>query len=258
MNKLLLLILFVLLLLVSQNRGAKTFFSFFLTMILIFIYIILMSFGLNAIILAITTCILVSVISLFFLNGKVPKTKAAFISVMIVLLIMFGLIFVIGKRSSLGEFGIESIETIVAFDLGINYSMNDVIIGMFLVSIIGTLIDTSISVSSAMNEVYENNPKMSDKELYKSGMNVGGDILSTTINTLFFALVSTFIGFFMWHKGLSFEEIINYKLLVKDLIELLSLFISSVLIIPITSFVSSKILTKKEDIMIMEDSNGNN
>ena len=245
MNKLLLLILFVLLLIISQNRGAKTFFTFLLTMLLIFIYIILMSFGINAIILALIICVSVSAISLFYLNGKLPKTKSAFISVMIVLIIMFGLIFIIGKRSSIGEYGIESIETIVAFDLGINYNMNDVIIGMYLVSIIGTLIDTSISVSSAMNEVYENNPKMSSKELYRSGMSVGGDILSTTINTLYFALVSTFIGFFMWHKGLLFEEIINYKIFAKNIIELLTLFISSVLIIPITSYVCSKLLTKE-------------
>jgi uncharacterized membrane protein len=243
MNKLLLLILFILLLIVGKERGAKTFITFLLSMLLIIIYIILMSFGLNALILAFIICILVSLLSLYFLNGKSPKTKSAFIGVMIVLLIMFAVIYIIGKRASIGAYGIESIETIVAFDLGINYNMNNVIIGMYLVSIIGTLIDTSISISSAMNEVYENNPKIDNKKLYKSGMNVGGDILSTTINTLYFALVSTFIGFFMWHKGLSFEEVINYKLLVKDLIQLLALFISSILIIPITSYISSKMLT---------------
>ena len=96
--------------------------------------------------------------------------------------------FFIGKISNIQGFSSDSVETIGAFSYLINYDMTKVIIGMYLICVIGTIIDTSISVSSSMNEVLENNPKINEKELYKSGMNVGGDILSTTINTLFFAI----------------------------------------------------------------------
>ena len=242
MNKILWILLFFLLLIIGKNRGVKTFFTFLLSMILIVTYILLMKLGLNAIILAIIICIIASIISIFFLNGYNSKTKSSFISVMIVLLFIFILIYIIGKKANIGVFGDESLETISAFSYGINYNMNNVLIGMFLVSVIGTIIDTSISVATAMNEVLENNPKIKEKELYNSGMNVGGDILSTTINTLYFALISTFIGFFMWHKGASFEYIINYKLFAKDLTGLLIAFIASIIIIPVTSYISSKIL----------------
>lgn len=242
MNKILWILLFFLLLIIGKNRGVKTFFTFLLSMILIVTYILLMKLGLNAIILAIIICIIASIISIFFLNGYNSKTKSSFISVMIVLLFIFVLIYIISKKANIGGFGDESLETISAFSYGINYNMNNVLIGMFLVSVIGTIIDTSISVATAMNEVLENNPKIKEKELYNSGMNVGGDILSTTINTLYFALISTFIGFFMWHKGASFEYIINYKLFAKDLTGLLIAFIASIIIIPVTSYISSKIL----------------
>ena len=52
-------------------------------------------------------------------------------------------------------------------------------------------------------------------------MNVGGDILSTTINTLFFAIISSFIGFFMWHRNSPIENIINHKVFTQTVIELL-------------------------------------
>lgn len=245
MNKILIILLFLLLLIVGKNRGIKIFSIFMLNMVLILIYILLMGFGMNAILLAFIICILVSITSIFFLNGYNPKTKSAFIGVIFVLIILFVLIYIIGKRANVGGFGVESLESIGSFDFGINYNMNNVIIGMYLVCVIGTVIDTSISVASAMNEVLENNPNISEKELYKSGMNIGGDILSTTINTLYFALISTFIGFFMWHRGSSLEYIINYKLFAKDLIQLLTTFIGSILIIPVTSYTSSKILKKK-------------
>lgn len=239
------IILFLLLLTVGKERGVKTFFTFYLSLLLIIIYIVFMSIGMNAIIIALIICILSTITCLFILNGYNKKTKSAFISVMIVLLLIFGLIYIIGKRANIGGFSMESLESIGAFSYDINYDMVNVIIGMYLVCIIGTVIDTSISISSAMNEVLENTPKINDKELFTSGMNVGRDILSTTINTLFFALISTFIGFFMWHKGSTLGYILNYKVFVEDLIQLLISFIGSILIIPITSYISSKLLLHK-------------
>jgi uncharacterized membrane protein len=104
--------------------------------------------------------------------------------------------------------------------------------------------DTSISVSSAMNEVFENNPHLKRKELYKSGMSIGRDILSTTINTLYFALVSNFIGFFMWYYSMSFNFLAVSKTFDRYIVQLLLCFIVSILIIPITSYVSSIMLIK--------------
>lgn len=242
MNKFLWIILFFLLLYIGKRRGVKTFFSFLLSMVLIIAYIILMAFGFNALILALIICILASLVSIFLLNGYSKKTKAAFIGVMIVLSMVFILTYIIGKRANIGGFGDESLETIGIFNFDINYNMNNVIIGMYLVCVMGTIIDTSISISSAMNEVLENNPKIKEKELYKSGMNIGADILSTTINTLYFALISTFIGFFMWHKAMSIEYLINYKVFVQNIIQLLITFIGSILIIPVTSLISSIVL----------------
>ena len=244
MNKLLWVLLFILLLIVGQKRGLKAFFSFLVSMVLIIAYILLMSLGLNAIVLAFVICILASIISLFFLNGYNEKTKSSFIGVILVQILVFLPIYIISKRASIGAFGPESFDAIGGFNFDINYNMNNVIIGIFLVSIIGTVIDTSISVSTAMNEINENNPTIDEKELFKSGMNVGGDILSTTVNTLYFALVITFIGYFMWHRGQLIEEVINDKLFVKEILQLLIAFIGSIIIIPVTAYISSKIFKK--------------
>lgn len=240
------IILFLLLSLVGGKRGIKTFITFYLSIGLIILYIILMNLHINAIFLALIICLLATIICLFLLNGYNLKTKSSFISIIIVLFIIFFLIYLIGINANIEGFSIESLDSIGAFSYDINYDMTNVFIGMYLVSIIGTVIDTSISISSAMNEVLENNPKINDQELYTSGMHIGSDILSTTINTLYFALISTFIGFAMWHKGSNIGFIINYKSFTQELIQLLISFIGSILIIPITSYISSKILLKKK------------
>ena len=233
MITILFIIFFSLLLLVGRERGFKTFLSFILSLFLIILYVRFMALGISAIVLAIITCILSTKVSLFILNGYNNKTKSSFI-----------FIIVIGKVSHVGGFSVEELDTVGMYNRDINYNMNDVIVGVYLVCIIGTVIDTSISISSAMNEILVNNRDISSKELFKSGMNVGKDILATTINTLYFAIISGFIGFFMWHRDTSFGYIINYKAFAQVILELLLSFITSILIIPITAYISSKLFKK--------------
>ena len=244
MITILLVIFLVLLLLVGKERGAKTFFSFILSLFLLILYVRFMALGINPILLAIIVCILATVVSLFILNGYNNKTKSSFISIMLVLMLIGLVIFFIGKASKVGGFSVEELDTVGMYNRDINYNMNDVIMGIYLVCIIGTVIDTSISISSAMNEILVNNPNISNEELFKSGMNVGKDILSTTINTLYFAIISGFIGFFMWHRDASIGYVINYKAFAQEVLELLLSFIASILIIPITAYISSKLLRK--------------
>ncbi len=237
--------LLLLLLIVGRSRGFKTFITFYLGILLIILYLLLMKFGLAPIPLAVIICIIATILTLFIINGVNVKTKSSFISIMIILMLIFVLIFIIGKRANIQGFAMESIETIGGYSYDINVDMTDVMIGMYLVCIIGTVIDTSISISSAMHEVLVNNSSLNENELFKSGMNVGKDILSTTINTLYFAIISSFIGFFLWHRGANIEFVINYKSFVQEVVQLLISFIASILIIPVTAYITSKKLLKK-------------
>lgn len=238
------IILFLLLTVIGKSRGFKTFMIFYLSLFLIMVYLFVMSIGFGAITNAIIICILVSIITLFGLNGYNVKTKSSFISIMVILLFIFLLTFFIGKNANIQGFSSETLESIGGYSFDINYDMTNLFIGMYLVCVIGTIIDTSISVSSAMNEVYLNNKHLTKNELYKSGMNVGKDILATTINTLFFAVVAEFIGFFMWHYGSTIGYLINYKSFAQEIIKLLLCFIASILIIPVTSFIASRFIIK--------------
>ena len=239
-------ILFFLLTLIGKSRGFKSFLIFYLSLFLIMIYLFVMSIGFGAITNAIIICVVVSAVTLFGLNGYNIKTKSSFLSIMVILLFIFLLTFYIGKNANIQGFSPESLESIGGYSFDINYNLTNLFIGMYLVCIIGTIIDTSISVSSAMNEVYLNNKHLDKNELYKSGMNVGKDILATTINTLFFAIVAEFIGFFMWHYGSGFGFLLNYKSFAQEIIKLLLCFIASILIIPVTSFITSRLLIKQD------------
>ena len=238
------IILLCLLLFTGGKRGLKTFISFYVSFILICIYVILMGLGLNAIITSVIICICAVLLILFLINGSNIKSISSLISIIIVLLFTFALCFITVKCANIAGYSEDSVEVIGGYNSSINYSMSNVLVGMFLLSVVGTIVDTSISVSSALYEVYDNNLHLTEKELFLSGMNIGRDILSTTINTLFFALVINFIGFLLWHHMTSISYILNYKAFSVEVINLLICFISSILIIPITAFISSRMFKR--------------
>ncbi len=238
------LILLILLVAVGRMKGLKNFLCFYLNYFLMMIYIMLMGYGINSIFLSFLSCIIVAATTLFIVNGDNIKTRSAFKSVVLVLVIMFVIIFFIGNMANISGFSSEYAETIGIYNKDIGYSMKDLIIGVVLLCTIGTVIDTALSVSTALNEVHINNPSLDMDGLFRSGMNVGRDILSTTINTLLFAFLGGLVAFFIWHQAESLPIVLNGKAIAQDLFELLSCLTASVLVIPITSYITSKALLR--------------
>ena len=53
-----------------------------------------------------------------------------------------------------------------------------------IIAALGALMDTAVSIASTINEIHETDSNLGVKELFKSGMNVGRDIIGTMSNTL--------------------------------------------------------------------------
>ncbi|MDE5889342.1 MAG: YibE/F family protein, partial [Bacilli bacterium] len=144
----------------------------------------------------------------------------------------------------------ETIEGIsyVIYDTGINMlALSNSII---IIGLIGNIVDTSIAISSALYEVHINNPKLSKKELFISGMNIGKDILGTTTNTLFFAYLGSYMTLFIYFQDFKYSAnaIINSKVFAAEFTRIMLSGIASFIIIPLTSAISSfAYITFKED-----------
>jgi len=241
MNKILLIILFILMLYIDKKRGMKLFISLcinFLVLIVIFYFVAL---GVNPIIISLFGCFLVSYIILYYVNGKNIKTKASLKSIIIVLFILALGIFIMTKLSRIAGFGYESYEEINMFSYDVKIDFTGIAISLVLISLIGATTDTSVAISSALYEVYENNKHLDKHDLYKSGLNIGKDILCTTTNTLLFAFLSEFMTLVIWfYKGnYNILEIVNAKVFASELIRILFSAIGCVIIIPITAYITT-------------------
>lgn len=238
-----LLITFVILLIViGGDRGVASLIAISGNLMVFFAMIWLMTAGINPYIVTFAGCIVVNCITLFYQNGKNIKTKAAFISVFIIM--GFLLLTVIIFSSNMHIEGLNEIELksemslYYSFITGIN--MHSVSICMIIIGLLGAVMDTAVSVSSGLYEVASSNT-LNMHELFHSGMSIGKDILSTTINTLYFAYIGEALMLLIYLKEYDYKiiDILNSKAFLMDFTCIIFSMIGCLLIIPVTSYIAS-------------------
>ena len=246
MNIILIILLFLLMIYIDIKRGIKLFLSVVFNFIILMIIFYLIAVGLNPIICSLIGCFIISYIILYYVNERNVKTESSLKSVIIVLIILSFLILFVTKISRIAGFGYESYEEINMFSYDVKIDFTNIAISMILISLIGATVDSSIAISSALYEVYDNNKNLSKKELFLSGMNIGRDILCTTNNTLMFAFLGEFMTLLIWFYkgGYSSLEIVNAKTFVSEMIKILFSALGCIIVIPITAYITTETLKK--------------
>lgn len=246
MNIVLMLILFLLMLYIDKKRGLRLFLSLVFNFGILIVIFYLVALGFNAVVCSLIGCFAVSCIILFFVNSDNIKTRSSLKSISIVLVILSLLIFAMAHISRIAGFGYESYEEINMFSYDVRIDFTDIAISMILISLIGATVDSSIAISSALYEVYENNRELSKKELFTSGMNIGKDILCTTTNTLMFAFLGDFMTLLIWFYKCeySFAEIVNAKTFAAEMIRILFSATGCLIVIPVTAYITACAIKK--------------
>lgn len=247
----LVVILFFLMLLVGGNRGVDSFFALVRTVLVMTANIYLLAWGFPAVPTTFLMCIFFLIIVLYIQNGKNAKMHAAAVSVICVLLIVFavaGPVLLLAGSSGYNE--IEQYEEISMYLSGdLSVSMSGVALSAVVLGLLGAIMDTAVAVTTAVNEVHVNQPQLSLKELFESGLAVGKDILGTTVNTLFFAGLGECIMLavlFMKNQD-DFASILNSKALFQEVSGLLVGVTGCILIIPLSSLMSAVFLKFSEE-----------
>jgi uncharacterized membrane protein len=113
--------------------------------------------------------------------------------------------------------------------------------------------DTSVSIASTINEIHETDETLGVKDLFKSGMNVGRDIIGTMSNTLILVYLGSSLPLVLLSSNIDLNKFFNLNQVAT---EILSATIGSIAIlacVPITAIVAS-ILIKRACSKTLKDS----
>ena len=116
-----------------------------------------------------------------------------------------------------------------------------------IVSCLGAVMDVAISVASSIQEIKIANPNYSIHELFKSGMNVGKDIMGTMTNTLVLAYAGMALPLLLL---ISHEKnpakFLNLELVVSEITAAIAGSIGLIIVIPATALIMSWLIDRKQ------------
>jgi len=201
--------------------------------------------GFSPIFLSFFFTVIITFLTVPLIHGFNKKSVSAIIAIVIGFLFSFGITYLFKYLSALGVTPAEEFRTLKSVYPTIN--IEDILVASLFLGATGAMIDTAISIASAVFEALHDSKK-TFTQVYKIGMNVGKDVLASMTNTLLFAYLASTLPFLVL-LGTSSKDIAG-DLMNMDFVslELVRTFIgglSLVLVIPIVSFLSAYFLLKK-------------
>ena len=89
------------------------------------------------------------------------------------------------------EMSDEEIENLIYVAQNCKLQVGDLLYSGILIASLGAVMDVAMSISSTIQEIHDRNPEISKKELFKSGIHVGKDMMGTMSNTLILAFTGS-------------------------------------------------------------------
>ena len=135
------------------------------------------------------------VIMLWLVGGKKGIKSAVCLALTFVLPI-FGyfplvLALIFGQLAGISGYNVSEVESLLFIGQNIPINIGGLLFSGILISTLGAVMDVGMSLASTIDEIHEKKPELSVSELFRSGINVGRDMMGTMSNTLILAFVDS-------------------------------------------------------------------
>lgn len=246
---LLVLSFFLLIMLIGRSKGVTTIISLVVTIAAVFVlYIPSVLLGQNIYVSTIIIALFVIFSSLTILNGWNKKTLCAIVGNSGGILASGVLAFFINRAFNISGILDSDYLFLTMLEGGVSINLPALIWGGILIGSVGAIMDVAMSISSAMQELSEQMFEPTFKKLVVSGMNIGKDAIGTMTNTLILAYVggsmATILLFAAYTQD--FVILLNYEMLLVEIIQAIVGSIGILLAVPITVFFSASVFLRKK------------
>ena len=247
----LIVILFLLMTIIGGERGSKSFFTLMINAFVGIVSLYLIALGVHPLPVMVGSSCLLCLFTIVYQNGCNKKTAACFLAVGAVIILTSILIYYIcanGHITGFSEIELQEEDT-PYLGSGVGFKMRYVLLTAMIWCQLGAIVDTSMAIASSLNEIHFHNPHFPMKQLYHEGMNIGKDILGTTINTLFFVSLGESLMLYLYYETYQYSliRIINSSSFAQTMFPVLLPCIGCILIIPLTAIIFSLLVTYRPD-----------
>jgi len=239
----------VLLLLLGRKKGANTLLSFALSLLAIFFVLVpALLAGRNTYAWSSLTCVYIVVTNLLIVQGPSKKTAAAGLGCLGGVLCS-GLIMLTAHRP-MHITGLMEEESIYLKAMGID--IRAIAFCMIMVGSVGALMDVAMDIAAALHELRESNRAIGAKELLRSGINIGQDLIGTMANTLVLAYIGESMSFLllMIYYSANAAHMLNREIISVAILQCLAGCLSVLAVVPLTSLICARLYTRKPKVVV--------
>ena len=245
-----LLLFFLVVVLVGRMTGLKSMVGLILTFVCLFVILIpLLLKGAPTILTTFAACAYIALVSFTILGGVHRKTVSAFLGTLSGMLLAMVFALIVQRLAKIDGLRLEDSEPLIQLKYaGAAIRVRGLLVAGIIISALGAVMDVAISISSSLEEVYAANPSLTRKMLFKSGMNIGRDMVGTMTNTLILAFLGSefTLMIFLYARELTFYHMFSTAFISLETISGISASIGMILAIPLTALISSALISRSK------------
>ena len=239
----------LLVLLIGHWQGVNTLISLALTCLAVFyVFIPAVLAGESIYLWSIATCIYVTFMTLFIVNGVNAKSIGAILGCLagIVVAAVLTLFF----EESMTLTGLLDENSVLLYGLNPDapFNLKAIIFAAIIIGSMGAIMDVSISIAAALEELKEKLPQITFGELFQSGMNISRDIMGTMANTLILAYIGSALAgvLLMVAYNSAMIDLFNREMIVVECLQALAGSIGILMALPFTALICALLYQSKK------------
>lgn len=234
--------------LVGGKKGFNSILALIFTFAtVIFLYIPLMYIGVSPFIAATASVVIITVVTFTLIADWQMKSIGAMLGTVFGVVVSGIIALLFGHFGHVTGYNVDDIENLIYVGQNSKLDIGGMLFSGILIASLGAVMDVAMSVATSLHEIKEKSSDISAKEIFKSGINIGRDMIGTMSNTLILAYVGGSLGLVMVIYAYSYQmhQILNMYSMAIEIMRGISGTMGIILTVPITSLIMSFLLTRK-------------
>lgn len=236
----------ILLVIIGRKKGVFSLVSIIATISLMFFVLVpLILHGVNPVVSAVVAGILSTIITIYLVGGFNSKSSAAIIGTGLSLIFAGGMSLAAIWMARLTGFAGE--ESMFLYSTRPDLSFKGILAASMIIAALGALMDTGVSIASSVNEIYETDKKLTVNQLFKSGMNIGKDIIGTMSNTLILVYLGSALPLVLLSNNIDLQKFFNLNQVATEILSALIGSISILACVPLTAIIAAYLIKRQKE-----------
>ena len=203
--------------------------------------------GYSPVLCAAFIAVIITVVVMYLIDGMTVKTVCAILGTIAGVAISAGFAWGFGKLTHISGYNVSDIESLEYIGMMTNVQVGELMFAGILISALGAVMDVAMSVASTVNEIHEKTPELERRELFRSGINVGKDMMGTMSNTLILAFTGSSLNTLIYIYGYkySYYQVLNMYDIGIEIIQGIAATLGVILTVPLVALISAVLLKRK-------------